>query len=164
GVYTLGPSGLQFSGINNAGTIVGTYNPGNQAFVDIGGVFTAFSDPSATGYTSADGINNAGVIVGFYTIGANQHGYVDNAGLFTTLNDPLATGGTVALGINDAGVIAGTFQGPGGNEGFIATPAPEPAAWALILAGFACLGAALRSRRSRRAALTPRLTNAISST
>ena len=129
GTYVVGPSGVLFEGINSAGTIVGQYNPGNQAFIDIGGVFTAFSDPSATGDTAADGINSAGVIVGFYVDGANQFGFVDNGGVFATLNDPLATGGTEAFGINDAGIIVGTFQGPDGQEGFIATPAPEPAAW-----------------------------------
>jgi hypothetical protein len=152
GTYIVGPSGVIFDGINNAGTIVGQYNPGNQAFVDIGGVFTAFSDPSATGYTAAGGINSAGVIVGFYTVGANQYGYVDNGGIFTTLQDPSATGGTAAYGINDAGVVAGTFQGRDGSEGFIATFVPEPATWALMLTGFAGLGAAARLRRRHAAA------------
>jgi hypothetical protein len=150
GVYTVGPSGLTFNGINNAGVIVGEYSSGNQAFVDNNGVFTNFSDPSASGPTGADGINSAGAIVGYYFNGANQHGYIYEGGQFTTLNDPSATGYTSAQGINNAGVIVGTYQGPDGYEGFIATPVvPEPAAWALMLVGAGGLGAGLRRRRWR---------------
>ena len=129
----------------------GSYASGGQAFIDNAGVFTAFSDPSATGSTEAYGINTARVIVGTYFDGAAQYGFVDNGGHFVTLDDPSATGGTAAIGINDAGIVVGYYQGPAGYEGFIATPTPEPAAWALMVIGFGGLGAVMRTLRRKRA-------------
>jgi PEP-CTERM motif len=58
------------------------------------------------------------------------------------------------------GVTPGKYEwtwGTGANQNFtldIGVPVPEPSAWALLLTGFAALGALMRSRRRMAAALT----------
>ncbi len=56
------------------------------------------------------------------------------------LVDANALTGTIVIAQSQAGIF-----GPAG-------PAPEPGAWALMLTGFAGMGAALRMRRRRQAA------------
>jgi hypothetical protein len=63
-------------------------------------------------------------------------------------------GGPASCGIIQSGT---DYGGCGGGEAFTlstssVSSAPEPATWALMLAGFAGLGAALRARRARPAA------------
>ncbi|HEY1559420.1 MAG TPA: PEP-CTERM sorting domain-containing protein [Caulobacteraceae bacterium] len=65
-------------------------------------------------------------------------------------------GGPASCGFFQSGVDLGSCI-PGGGEAFTlstssVSSAPEPAIWALMLAGFAGLGVALRSRRARPAA------------
>jgi hypothetical protein len=64
--------------------------------------------------------------------------------------------GPASCGFAVSGVDQGDCGGSGGEAFTLSTSsvssAPEPATWALMLAGFAGLGAALRSRRARRAA------------
>jgi hypothetical protein len=65
-------------------------------------------------------------------------------------------GGPASCGGIMSGVDLGSCTGFGGEAFTLSTSsvssAPEPATWALMLAGFAGLGAALRSRRARPAA------------
>jgi hypothetical protein len=85
GVFTLldvpGAAYTRVNGINDYGTIVGSYaivintNTQSHGFVYNGGIFTSFDFPGATS-TSALGINNHGDIVGSYTDAAgNYHGF-----------------------------------------------------------------------------------------
>src|SRR5271169_6519807 len=83
-------------GINDNGTIVGTYYDSNdvsQGFLDVGGSFTILTDPVAsTVGTFAFGINNSGEVVGSFYTQTNVYGYVYLGGAYTTINDPLGTG------------------------------------------------------------------------
>jgi len=122
-------------GINDSGTIVGTYLDDNsvaQGFIDINGNFTTVTDPTVgTNGTYAFGINDSGEVVGYfetYTVGAGTHlnGYVYRDGVYKTISDPLGIA-TFALGINNKGDVVGDYQFlagqpgnyHGGEEGFI---------------------------------------------
>jgi hypothetical protein len=81
GVFTLldvpGATSTSAIGINNYGTIVGSYTAASKThgFVYNSGIFTSFDFPGATS-TSASGINDTGGIVGSYTDAAgNIHGF-----------------------------------------------------------------------------------------
>ena len=146
----------QAVGINNAGEIVGFYQPTattDLGFLDKNGVISTI-DPFGSAITQALGINNEGEIVGFYTdAGGVQHGYIDNGGVFTTL-DPPGSQSTTINGLNDRGDLVGFFTDPNDNVvGFVASPVPEPSTWAMMLIGFAGLGViSLRAHGKRRAA------------
>lgn len=146
-------------GINDSGEIVLESSPSGStgfdcdSFLNVGGVNTPISMPGVSN-TCATAINDEGVIVGGvsnddYVTGS---GFIDVDGVFTALNVPGATL-TEAYGINNSGQIVGTYIDANGNEqAFLATPAPEPGTWAMILLGLASLGAArlMRGRRSFR--------------
>jgi probable HAF family extracellular repeat protein len=140
----------QAVGINNAGDIVGFYQPTSTTalgFLDVGGTITTV-DPFSSSFAQALGVSNTGEIVGLWVdnMGANN-GFVDIGGVFTTF-DVAGASSTVVNGVNDKGQIVGFFVDANGNtDGFVATPIPEPAVWTLALAGFGGLGVALRSRR-----------------
>jgi hypothetical protein len=141
--------------VNDAGTIVGAYdlsNPGTgtNSFVYANGVFTPVAMPGEQ-VTQVDDINDAGLIVG----GASNDGFVtgpgfvDDNGVFTAISVPGALD-TYIDGINDRGQVAGIFTDANGDtQIFVATPVPEAAAWAMILAGLGAIGASLRLRRRR---------------
>jgi len=145
----------QAVGINNAATpwIVGFYQPTlatSLGFLDMGGVISTI-DPFGSTNTQALGVNDSGEIVGFYVdpMTGVQHGYIDNGGVFTTFDPPGSTNTTIN-GVNDLGDIVG-FYTPAGSEatvGFVGTPVPEPATWAMMLLGFAGLG--FLGRRSHK--------------
>jgi hypothetical protein len=141
----------QAVGINNAGNIVGFYLPTattSVGFADIGGAIKTI-DPFGSTFTQALGINNLGEIVGFYTDAVGvQHGYTDLGGLFSSF-DPTGSVNTTINGINDLGQIVGFYTDANDNTiGFVGTPTPEPAALALVSAGFLLVGV-LRRRRTR---------------
>ena len=104
----------QAFGINNSGTVAGTYTDSTfeHGFTDIGGTFTTINHPSATLGTFVLGINDAGVLVGEYGDSTGTHSFVDNGGTFTPIVDPAATAAgddTLAAGINNAGVVVGGY-------------------------------------------------------
>ena len=88
-------------GINNIGQIVGDINLGS-GFLDSGGDFSFFTDPSGNGFTTASGINDAGQIVGY----SLPSGFLYSEGSFTTIALPGAFE-TIASGINNTGQIVG---------------------------------------------------------
>jgi uncharacterized membrane protein len=149
----------QATGVNDAGTVVGFYQEGQNftAFADKRGAITSFQFPGSMS-TQALGVNDLGEIVGDY-IGADgeMFGFLDKNGVFSTINPPGATSST-ANGINDLGRIVGFYTAADGNTiGFITgntigTTIPEPSTWAMMLAGFAGLGF-LGYRQTRRAKL-----------
>jgi PEP-CTERM motif len=151
GVFTdinhLLPSNVnsQAVGINSVSTpwIVGFYQPTSTTslgFLDVGGTITTL-DPFGSTFTQALGVNDLGEIVGFYVDGSNvQHGYIDNSGVFTSF-DPSGSVNTTINGLNDKGDIAGFFTDNNDDVvGFVGTPVPEPATWAMMLLGFAGFG------------------------
>jgi len=114
--------GAQFTsaaGINNSGTIVGTFQDAAGVFHgyladDTGAVVNVIDFAGAT-FTGAGGINEKGDIVGTYTDATNvTHAYLLERGNFTTLDFPGAAA-TFAQDINDQGEIAGGYRNRGGS-------------------------------------------------
>jgi PEP-CTERM motif len=146
--------------INNSGEIAGFYTDSGgetHGFLDKGGVFTTV-DPAGATETQLLGLNDQGVAVGFDVVDGFMHGIIFNSVLdtFTTLDPPNGLG-TTLNGINNRGDIVGFFVDAAGNtDGLLATPVPEPATWAMMLAGLAGLGL-VGFRRSRKSeiALVP---------
>jgi hypothetical protein len=115
-------------GINDAGDVIGSYFDSNgvsHGYLDIGGNFTALTDPTAgTAGTYAFDVNNHDEVVGTF-LTETAYGYVYLKGAYQTISDPLGTA-TYALGINNQGDVVGNYQfsaGPptnnGREEGFI---------------------------------------------
>jgi probable HAF family extracellular repeat protein len=147
----LGAEGTYVEGVNDAGEMVGVYIDGaggHHGFLYSGGTFMTIDDPLGTGvtgaspYTVLDGINNLDQIVGFYVNGGGIGGFSYSGGVYTAIDDPSAImtnadEGIAPVGINDAGQISGEFTPAAGQEnGFIATPTPEPTTLALLFVGF----------------------------
>ena len=107
-------NGTEADGINNAGTIVGTYYDasGNaHGYLYSGISFTSLNDPNAgPAGTFAYGINASSLIVGYYADSGNvPHGFSYN-GSFTTMDDPAGANGTIAEAVNAAGVMVGAYS------------------------------------------------------
>jgi hypothetical protein len=119
------PAFTQLFGINNSGTIAGSF--GDGTIVPISGFtltlpnsFTSENDPLGA-QTQVVGINGAGVTDGFYVTSTGiTNGFIDNSGTFTTVDSP-GTSFNQLLGINNKGEAAGysapnvagaTFQTP----------------------------------------------------
>ncbi len=162
GTLSGGTSSYAYS-LNDAGQIVGYSN------------LTGSSNPHATlwgsggptdlGVLSGDntsqafGINENGWIVGFSNSTSaitTAHAVLWKDGVATNLNDLIdpASGWTLwrAESINDSGQIVGYGSYNGQTRGFLLTLAPgavpEPASWAMMIAGFAFAGAAMRRQRA----------------
>ena len=140
--------------INNAGDVVES-----NGFKWSGGVATELN-----GLSIAKSINDVGQIVG-----KSDGAAIWDNGTITDLNTVLSATGigwnfSYASGINDVGQIVGLAINPAGDEeGFLLTPCPtcqivetlppprsipEPSTWAMMLLGFAGLGA-VGYRRAR---------------
>ena len=119
------------TGINNCGSIVGTYEnsdePGtHRGFLYVGGNFTLIDGPGAVGGTDVNGINDFGEIVGTYYDAAGYHPFLYAGGSFTTIDVPGAIYAG-ANGINNSGSIVGYYVDANQvRHGFIATPALKP--------------------------------------
>jgi hypothetical protein len=132
------------SGINDVGTIVGSYVDSNgieHGFIDNGGNFTTLDVPASLGgaatnavATLVSGINNAGEVVGSYGDGQNGaiYGFVyetegSDAGTYYTFSFP-SSNYTVAGAINDLGEIVGHsvdyIDGSYQTNGFTASDPP----------------------------------------
>ena len=112
------------SGINNYGSIVGSYQtstPGVHGFKLSSGHFTRIDVPGAQ-RTVVEGISDTGDMVGWYTTtpsGQDYRGFYYHAGKFTTINVPGAAHGTMAMGINKNGLVVGHWLDvPGNYHGF----------------------------------------------
>jgi hypothetical protein len=122
GKYTLVKSpnskltSIQFDGINDSGTIVGTIflksatAPGYTGFIYKDGKFSSINFPSAT-YTKVAGISDSNEVVGGYRDSAGKiHGFEYAGGKFTAINVPGATD-TFAYGISyTTGEIVGAYE------------------------------------------------------
>ena len=126
---TSNTAGESAFGINDKGTIVGTYTdsvtnnlPG---FVYAKGSFTVLNPVANAEQVFAQGINNNGLVVGFYdTDGVHDHGFLYNTvnSTFTLLSDPNVANleFTQFLGINDHGEAVGYYQtNDGSQHGFL---------------------------------------------
>ena len=107
-------------GINNAGTVAGTYMPDFGGYVPGSPDQYGFSLSNGTYTTNTalanypaffpfpSGINNAGTIVGSYLTGSALYGFSLSGTTYTTLN-----GAESPYGINNAGTIVGSGRGGG---------------------------------------------------
>ncbi len=150
------------TGINDAGVISGFYldGVGNvHGFVDNGGKFSSFDDPSGAGTnTSFLGINNHDELVGsFAGTGGITNGFTYNllTNTWTTLDDPHASAtaafdvtGTTINGINDLGQVVGFYSDGSNVNGFLATPVPEPGSLGFIGAGILVCGYISKRRKA----------------
>ena len=144
-------------GVNNAGQVIGLIN--NKAFITAPNVGALTLLGTLGGdFSIATGINNSGQVVGLSATADGQtHAFVTgvNGTSLTdleTLHSVMSAGWsnlTVAA-INDNGQIAGTGIINGKQRAFFLSPIPEPATYALMLAGFGLL-AFVQARRRRLA-------------
>ncbi|MFZ0422007.1 MAG: hypothetical protein WAL80_03930 [Xanthobacteraceae bacterium] len=109
-------------GVNDAGVIVGGYDPSGHAFEDNGGTITNI-DPTVLGASSnggsgAVGINDSGVIVGVYS----NHSFELDNGVYSTIDLPNNPNVVQVQAIDDNGDVAGAFSPDGTTYyGFVLT-------------------------------------------
>lgn len=155
------PSGLPsiVQGVNDAGLAVGSFfrRPEGGGAPVLGAFTLDLATGVRTDYTLAAGldrprfrgVNAQGWVTGFAGVGANT-AFVGNpvTGEWTVLRTVAAGSNSFAYGINDAGVVVGLDVTTGLTDyrGWVASPVPEPATWALWGLGLAALGAAARRR------------------
>ena len=117
---SLSPAYAMYTGINDAGTIVGWayVAPGSiRSFVLSGAGRTEFDYPGATN-TQAYGVNASGAVVGWYALAGSNHGFLMQAGNFSPIDIPGAIW-TQAFGINSTGTIVGRYKDSTGVHGFV---------------------------------------------
>ena len=120
-----GNPGTEAGGINNAGTVAGSYTDTSavsHGFSLSNGTYTpvTYSGPDVSGTWVDGGINDAGDIVGEYqTTSGACNGFLLSSGTYTPLTYPTATGCTCAVGINNAGAIVGRYKESGVEYGFL---------------------------------------------
>lgn len=120
------------------------------------GLFHDVMLPGAPAASEIGGLNNKGDFVAAALtpaanpIGYDALGYVFSGGMFHPFAAPGAFS-TEPLGMNDRGQVVGYYLDMAGVHGFVATPAPEPASWALLTVGFGVVGGSLRRRRANMA-------------
>ena len=143
--------------ISPSGALAGYYLKGDKeyGFMESGGTYTRLRFPGSI-ESNATAINASGVVAGDYESAKEKYfGFVYSDGVYSTINIPGSTEIYVE-GINASGEVTGRYFDSSADTyyGFIATPqaaavmatpsaaaaAPEPSTWALLLAGFACLG------------------------
>jgi len=120
------------SGINDAGTVSGTFciDPlcsSQEAFRYSNGSFTSVL---STGWTQSFGygINNQGRSVGQYYTTNGGGGFLDNNGSLSTFAGPNGNGGISPTGINDSGAIVGSYATDNGfvDENGVFTDVTDP--------------------------------------
>lgn len=156
-----GVTSVMATGVNNGGWISGLYTDSGgvtHGFVDEGGVFKSFDDPSGNGTnTSFFGLNNQGQVVGSYVDANGNNGLVYNllTNTWQTVNDPnqsftpaFGVSGTILNGINDLGQVVG-FYSDGIHVNGVLASTPEPASLGLMGLG-AVLGLGFWRKAKRR--------------
>lgn len=152
-IGTLGGRWSYGSALNDAGDIVGVAETsrGNiRGFVRRGGYLTDLVPPGGASSQAID-INSAGDIIGM-AYGEQGGPFIWRDGLMGMLNDYLVPGSGLAIAevsrINDKGQILASGCRSGGCVPILLSPVPEPAAFALLIAGLLVLSQ--RVRRARR--------------
>lgn len=144
------------TGINDARQVIG-WSQGDDCWCAFlwsagdGMQSLGYLSGAATGYerSFASDINNAGQVIGWSHVGDVAHAmlWTETAGMqdLNALIDS-AEGWVLssANGINEKGQIVGTGLLNGQSYGFLLSPVPEPATWAMMLGG---LGVLFRRRR-----------------
>jgi hypothetical protein len=156
--------GTQLFSINDSGTITGSYLD-NDYGLPHGFVFSPYAGfvvPSIGGeFASSVGAVNAAGSFGFATLSPNPlsptgfaaTAYVakgnlfDGSGVSYTPFDVPGAFSTEIFGINNRNDLTGYFIDGSGIHGFVAQAVPEPASWAMLIAGFGLVGAMQRRRR-----------------
>ncbi len=108
------------TGINDEGTITGTYNSNgaDHGFVRTKDGASVLFDATGSGQTRPQAINNSGTVTG-YTLVFDSQGFVRTAdGTLTVFDVPNSTD-TTALAINSDGRIVGSFGYKSAEHGFI---------------------------------------------
>lgn len=142
--------------VEDDGTVAGWASGvgGQVGFIDVGGVFTTYTDPNAAAGslgTIFENINNHGLVAGMWIDAAsNDHAFVFNSvtNVFTEIDIPGFTD-VEAFGLNDKGQVVLHAINADISRNYLYDPngVPEPAAWAMMLMGFFGIGSALRRRR-----------------
>ena len=155
---TLGGTNSFAQAVNAGGQIAGyssiTGDGASHAFLYSGG---PLQDLGTLGGNDsfAFGVSATGQVVGrSQTVGNGAlHAFLFDGGTMHDLNDLVDASGAgwtlvEARGINDLGQIVGTAKfGSGPNRAVVLSPVPEPATYALLLAGLAVVTGAARRRR-----------------
>lgn len=102
-------------GINDAGTVFGTYSLASDAqtgashgFVYASGAFRSIDIPGANLTTVTD-VEGAVTVGTYFDVSHVQHGFVQNGQSLSSFDAPGATNGTSLSGVTPAGEIVGTF-------------------------------------------------------
>jgi probable HAF family extracellular repeat protein len=141
--------------INEAGTVIGqTSDMGARAII-YGPDGVTYIGERGRGSTFANDINNHGWIAGQSIVNTRERGfvYIDGEMIYLdTLVGPSPGQIYNALAISDSNeiLVYGCLLGWPGCNHFLLTPVPEPAAWALWLAGLPAVVAVSRRRARRR--------------
>jgi probable HAF family extracellular repeat protein len=161
-IGSLGYGALAWS-VNESGQVVGQSYISEfyrqAAFIYSDGKMTAINQPTwidAIGYS----INESGIVVGDASErNSTRKAWVYSNGTVSYLNDLVDNLNgfniTYARAINDVGQIVGFGYDSqlGRGSGYVLTPIaaaiPEPATWAMMLVGFAMVGATARYRRRK---------------
>lgn len=117
-----GATQTYYSGINNAGEIVGSFvdaASASHSFIQSGATYTTIDVPGAS-ETIATAVNNADQIVGYFVDSIGAHGFVFDGTNYTSFDVPnINPPDTQPLGINDAGEIVGVSYDSVGRHSFI---------------------------------------------
>ncbi len=175
-----GPDIVNAQGVNNNGLVIGFYvgtdgqDHGFKAAIQDAGdgqlTGTPIPDPAIPNvpgepgatfvFSQLLGINNSGLAVGYYGDSTtSQHGFLlnTNTGQYTFLDDPAGqfSNGvevTQITGITNSGELTGFYSDANGVfHGFVASPVPEPASFALVGLGLIATWVGNRVRRKRTA-------------
>ncbi len=109
-------------GINNAGTLAGTYfDNGLHGFIRNGQTWTTLDHPDSTQDTMIFGINNLGQVVGqYYGVDGLAHSFLWDGNTFTEISILDTATGTMAQGLNDNGDVVGYIYDTNGmSHGFL---------------------------------------------
>jgi probable HAF family extracellular repeat protein len=163
-ITSLGNLGLPAgaaNAINASGIVVGGSNVasgGVAGFVWANGAISNLGTLGGSSGTNALGVNAAGVIVGqspkdeFGT----YHAFIYSGGILQDLNDLVTpnSGFTIinATDINSSGQIVGSAITGGQRHAVLLSPIPEPAAYAMMLAGLALIAVRSKVAMMRRIA------------
>lgn len=161
-ITTIGGAGTSVIDINDANVVAGSQSFRNysNAFLYENGTMTYISIAGRSGTTAID-LNNSGVLLGQASnFNAPDEYFLYSQGTTIMLNDILAAEGyagwsiSYATDINDNGqILAHALNDVTGETRELllnpALPVPEPATWAMLLAGLGCVG--MLKRRARAA-------------